>query len=184
MNKLENIYCFILSKILLKFIAISICCFVVFNGIFSSLIVNINSQDLLKISSIQKDVFSAIFFVSNTIEKIDFSLTQKIVPIQNQKQNNSKEQKKENPYKYNIFIFTSTQNNEGNFKQIIDNLNPILNYKEELVVNDNFKEIFLFRYCLYAMFLTIMMFFSTIKKIYENIAINYKYILEKNSLVV
>lgn len=183
MSKLENISNFILSKLMLKFVAISICCFIVFNCIFSSLIMNISSQDLSKISSIQKDVFSAIFFVSNAIEKINFSLTQKVVPIQNQTQEGSKDQKKETPYNYNIFIVNNTQDNDETLKQVASSSNPILCAQNDAILSNNYVGFILFNCFAYILVLMIMMFFSTIKKVYEDINNNKIYIL-KNPLVV
>ncbi|MFA6914467.1 MAG: hypothetical protein WCQ83_04650, partial [Endomicrobiia bacterium] len=56
-----------LSKVLCAFVVFFLC----FNSIVSSFILNYNKSDLVEISSIQKDVFSAIFFISGTIEKIN-----------------------------------------------------------------------------------------------------------------
>ena len=109
-GKLENISTFVLSKMLLKIIALFVSCFIIFNCVFSSISVNIDSNNLSKFSNIQKDVFSAVFFVSNTIEKINFSLTSKIVSNDTAKQSKSNnEENKALPCKSNDFIITSVQ---------------------------------------------------------------------------
>jgi hypothetical protein len=67
----KNFYAKYLSKILCLFIVVFIC----FNSMVSSFVLNYDRDDLAAISSIQKDVFSAIFFISGTIEKINESLS-------------------------------------------------------------------------------------------------------------
>ncbi len=167
---LENINTFILSKMLLKIIALFVSCFIIFNCVFSSISVNIDSNDLSKFSSIQKDVFSAVFFVSNTIEKINFSLTSKIVSSNTAKQSKSNnEGNKALPCKSNDFIITSVQ--------IQSEFSKVQNIQNSVLIGQN---ILLYNYsCLFTEFYNLFrnivaififfLFFASIKKLYDNI---------------
>ena len=170
-GKIENINTFILSKMLLKIIAFSLSCFIIFNCVFSSISTNVSSDDLSKFSSIQKDVFSAVFFVSNTIEKINFSLTSKIVSssdtAKQSKSNN--EGNKALPCKSNDFIITSVQ--------IQSEFSKVQNIQSSVLIGQN---ILLYNYsCLFTEFYNLFrnivaififfLFFASIKKLYDNI---------------
>ena len=169
-GKIENISTFVLSKMLLKIIAFVLSCFIVFNCVFVSISTNVSSDDLSKFSSIQKDVFSAVFFVSNTIEKINFSLTSKIVSSDTAKESKSNnEENKALPCKSNDFIITSVQ--------IQSEFSKVQNIQNSVLVEQN---ILLYDYgCLfngfYNLFRNIVavfiffLFFASIKKLYDNI---------------
>ncbi len=169
MTKLENINTFILSKMLLKIIAFSLSCFIIFNCVFSSISINIDSNDLSKFSSIQKDVFSAVFFVSNTIEKINFSLTSKIVANNTENTSSQKDENKALPNKSNdiIIIVSQIQNeilklqyNQNNKVVFYNNL--LYDFKTELsyCFNDFYDTVF----CFIGM---IFLFFASIRKLYD-----------------
>ena len=167
---LENINTFILYKILLKIIALALTAFIVFNCIFSSsLYIKLDSNDLLKFSSVQKDIFSAVFFVSNTIEKINFSLTSKIVSDTATKQTDSNNKKdKSIPYKSNDFIITGVQiQNELSKIQNMQNFvllgYNILRYDYGCLFNA-FYNLYKSVVCVFIIFL----FFSSIKKLYDS----------------
>lgn len=64
----------ILSKTLAFFVAV----FIAFNCVSSSLTAAFCTADLSEISVVQKDVFSAIFLISNAIEKVNDSLAVKL----------------------------------------------------------------------------------------------------------
>ena len=169
-GKIENINTFVLSKMLLKIIAFCLSCFIIFNCVFSSISTNVSSDDLSKFSSIQKDVFSAVFFVSNTIEKINFSLTSKIVSNDAAKQSKSNnEESKTLPCKSNDFIITSVQlQNEFSKLQNIQNSvlvgQNILLYDYGCLFNE-FYNLFRNIVAIFVFFL----FFASIKKLYDNI---------------
>lgn len=169
MKKLENIYSFVLSKILLKIVSITLMFFIIFNCVFSSLLVNVSSEDLSKMSSIQKDVFSAIFFVSNTIEKINFSVTSKIIGTTTNNNSSKNNENKTVPCQYNDFIITNLQLNKELSKIQSFNDNSIMVIlcvdKTKYFFNTNINKLFCCNIC--ALFLLLaLMFFSSIKKIY------------------
>ena len=89
-GKLENISVFILSEIAIKVIGLVVSFLIIFNCVFSPVLTNITANDISTFSDIQKDVFSAVFFVANKIEKINFSLTSKIVADKTKKSINNK----------------------------------------------------------------------------------------------
>ena len=168
-EKIENISTFILSKTLLKIIALSLSCFIIFNCIFLSISVNIDSNDLSNFSSIQKDVFSAIFFVSNTIEKINFSLTSKIIATNTEKTDSQKEENKTLPYTNNDIIITVSQIQNETLK--LQN-----NQKDNLVIYNDLLYDFgvTLSSCFYSFYNTIFcfacmifLFFASIKKLYD-----------------
>ncbi len=165
---LENINIFVLSKMLLKVIAFSLSCFIIFNCVFSSVSVNIDSNDLSKFSSIQKDVFSAVFFVSNTIEKINFSLTSKIVTDNTAKQSKSNnEESKTIPCKSNDFIITSLQI-QSEFSKVQNIQNSVLFVYNILLYDygcllNSFYNFYKDIVCVFMIFL----FFASIRKLYD-----------------
>lgn len=168
-KRLENINNFILSEILLKIIAFCLTCFIIFNCVFSSISANIDSNDLSKFSSVQRDVFSAVFFVSNAIEKINFSLTSEIITDTAAKQTGSaNEQDKNVPNKNNDVIITCLQI-QSEFLKLQNVQTPYLLEYNILpydygtlfkIHNDFYKNIV----CVFIVFL----FFSSIKKLYDS----------------
>ena len=168
---LENINAFALSGILLKIIALSIAFFIIFNCVFSSVCINLNSNDLSKFSSIQKDIFSAVFFVSNAIEKINFSLTSKIVANNPEKSSSSKDGNKTLPYNNSDFIITVSQiQNESLKLQYNQNENFVaynnLLYDFKTVLLYSFYNFYDKIFCFIGM---IFLFFASIKKLYDSI---------------
>lgn len=166
---LENINTFILSKILLKMFAVLLAAFVIFNCAFSYISVNIDSNDLSKFSNIQKDVFSAVFFVSNVIEKINFSLTSKIVVNNTEKTNSQKEENKSLPYTSNDIIITVSQTQNVRFQYNNQNNNVVpynnLLYDFGLIFLFFFYNFYDITFCFACM---IFLFFSSIKKLYDS----------------
>lgn len=171
----------IVSKILLKLVAISLVSFILFNTVFSSVILNTNLQDLSKISSIQKDVFSAIFFISNSIEKFNFSLTTKFIKVDNgNKQVPPQQQDKEIPSKNNIFISNNIQSGEYELNNVV-NTNILFITLQPNNIFCNFNMRYLFMHYNYVYILMMLLFFILLNKLYEYNH-NYKYIL-KNPLL-
>lgn len=170
-NKLENIYHFILPKMLLKIISFVLVSFIIFNCVFSSLLINVSSEDLSKMSSIQKDVFSAIFFVSTTIEKINFSVTSKIVGTTTTQNSSKDTENKALPCQSNDFIITNLQLSKelSKLQSVTDNsVVPILCVDRTKYCYD-FGTNTLFGNSVYALFLLlVLMFFSSIKKVYND----------------
>jgi len=170
-KQLENINTFILSKMLLKIIAFCLSCFIIFNCIFSSISANIDSDDLSKFSSIQRDVFSAVFFVSNSIGKINFSLTSEIITNKTNTRHTypTKEQNKNVPNKNNDFIITCLQA-QGEFLKLqsvqTSSLfnHSTLSYDYGCLFNE-FYNLFKNIVCVFIIFL----FFASIKKLYDSI---------------
>ena len=169
-GQIENINTCILSKMLLKIIAFSLSCFIIFNCVFSSISINVSSDDLSKFSSIQKDVFSAVFFVSNVIEKINFSLTSKIVANNTEKSGTQNEEKKSVPFTSNDFIIIASQIQSEMLKLQYNQSNGLVSYNTLLYDYGNlsicFYEVFnkIFVFCC-----IIFLFFASIKKLYDNI---------------
>lgn len=172
---LENIYVLHLYKILLKTVSFVVAGFIVFNSIFSPLLMNVSSNDLSKFSTIQKDVFSAVFFVSNTIEKINFSLTSKLIANDNKKQDQQDNKNNTRPYNYNDFIIANSKIQNEELKiQVLDNAKFVsyaLNYIVSIIINLNYN--FYENEKIYLCMLLLLMFFLSIKKIYyDNIKLN------------
>ena len=170
-KNLENINAFALSKILLKIVALSLAFFIIFNCVFSSVYINLNSSDLSKFSNIQKDIFSAVFFVSGTIEKINFSLTSKIVANGTEKTNSQKSENKTLPYNNNDIIITVSQiQNEFLKMQYNQNESLVaynnLLYDFEAVLSYSFYNFYDKIFCFIVM---IFLFFASIKKLYDSI---------------
>ena len=169
-EKIENINDFVLSKMLLKIIALFVSCFIIFNCVFSSVSANVSSDELSKFSSIQKDVFSAVFFVSNAIEKINFSLTSKIVSEDTAKQSKSNnEENKTLPCKSNDFIITNVQT-QSEFSKVQNTQKSVFAGQNILLCDygclfNVFYNLFKNRVAVYMFFL----FFASIKKLYDNI---------------
>lgn len=168
---LENIYALDLYKMLLKIISFVIAGFIIFNSVFSPLLMNVNSNDLSKFSVIQKDVFSAVFFVSNTIEKINFSLTSKLIANDNEKQNSQDNKNNTKPYNYNDFIIIANSKiqNEELKIQALDSAKFVsyaLTYVVSSIINLNYN--FYENEKIYLCMLLLLMFFLSIKKIYYN----------------
>ena len=169
-GKIENINTFILSKILLKIIALSLTAFIIFNCVFSPILTNVTSTEISAFSDIQKDIFSAVFFVSNAIEKINFSLTSKIVANNTEKSGTQNEENKSVPCTNNDFIITGSQIQSETLKLQYNQSNGVVSYNTLLydygrLLNcfyEVFNKIFVF-YCI------IFLFFASIKKLYDNI---------------
>ena len=168
---LENINAFVLSKILLKIIALSLTFFIIFNCVFSSVCINFDSNDFSQFSIIQKDVFSAVFFVSNAIEKINFSLTSKIVANNTEKSCPQKNENKTLPYSNSDFIITVSQiQNEFLKMQYNQNENVVaynnLLYDFKTALYYSFYNFYDKTFCFIVM---ILLFFASIKKLYDSI---------------
>ncbi len=168
-GKIENINTFILSKILLKIIALSLTAFIIFNCVFSSISVNIDSNDLSKFSSIQKDVFSAVFFVSNAIEKINFSLTSKIVANNTEKSDSQKEENKTLPCNSNDIIITASQIQTEISKLQYNQTDKVVSYNNllydfRMTLYNYFYNFYDTIFCFACM---IFLFFASIKKLYD-----------------
>ena len=169
-EKIENINTFILSKMLLKIIAMFISCFIIFNCIFSPVLANVTSTEISAFSDIQKDIFSAVFFVSNAIEKINFSLTSKIVANDAQKSGTQNEENKSVPCTNNDFIITGLQIQSEMLKLQHNQNNGLVRYNMLLYDYGNLSA------CFYEMFnkifvfcCVVFLFFASIKKLYDNI---------------
>ena len=168
-KKAENINTFILPKIISKTVTVLLTFFMVFNCIFLPISVNIDSNDLSKISSIQRDVFSAVFFVSNVIEKINFSLTYKIIANNSEKKDSQKEENKTLPYNSNDIITTVSQIQNESLKLQHNQNNSIIAYNKLL-----YDYGIVVAYCFYSFYDTIVslsfrifLFFASIKKLYD-----------------
>ena len=169
-EKIENINTFILSKMLLKIIAMFISCFIIFNCIFSPILANVTSTEISAFSDIQKDVFSAVFFVSNAIEKINFSLTSKLVTNNAQKSDSRNEDNKNVPCTNNDFIITGSQIQSEILKLQYNQSNGVVSYNILLYdygrLSNCFYEIF---NKIFVFYCVMFLFFASIKKLYDNI---------------
>ena len=168
---IENIFDFILYKTLFKFITFVLAFVIILNCVFSPLLMNINSNDLSTISDIQKDIFSAVFFVSNTIEKINFSLTSKIVVSNTQNSDSQSKENKNIPCKYNDFIITSSQTQNEFLKlQLNQPYNAVsynnLLYDYRFIIN----YFYVFYNEIFCLLSIILLFYASIKKLYDNIS--------------
>lgn len=170
MKKLENISAFILSETAIKIIGLVLAFLIILNCAFLPLLTNITSNDLSTFSNVQKDIFSTVFFVSNTIEQINFSLTSNIF------ENNTKSsdtQNKENqniPCTDNDFIITGLQIQNEMLKLQYNQSNNLISYNS-LIYDYNYLSTNF--YVLYNKILLILacifLFFASIKKLYDNI---------------
>ncbi|WP_372519283.1 hypothetical protein [Candidatus Ruminimicrobiellum ovillum] len=170
LNKIENIFTFILSEPAIKIIGLFVSFLIIFNCVFSPMLTNITTNDISAFSDVQKDVFSAVFFVSNTIEKINFSLTAKIIAGDTKTSGSKKEENKSLPCKNNDFIITSSQiQNEamklqyGNGGGFVDCRDLLYDYgKPATHLCTFYDEIFYIPGI-------ILLFYASIKKLYDNI---------------
>ncbi|MCR4662815.1 MAG: hypothetical protein K5622_02865 [Endomicrobiaceae bacterium] len=168
-TKLENINTFILSKILLKIIALSLSCFIIFNCVFSSLSANIDSEELSKFSTVQRDVFSAVFFISNTIEKINFAIVSKTITDTNSKQTGSEnENNKTLPCTSNDFIVTCLQIQSDLSKTQNTQLSSLIGHNVLIYTYECLFNSFYNLYKNIVSIFIILLFFSSIKKLYDS----------------
>ena len=169
-RNIENIHTFILSKMAIKIIGLSLTFLIIFNCVFSSVLTNVTVNDLSIFSDVQKDVFSAVFFVSSKIEKINFSLTSKIVADTTKKSDSQKEENKSLPCKTNDFIITSSQIQNETMKLQYGQNGSLITYNDLLYDYrplSNYFYVFCNKiFCLSAI---IFLFYASIRKLYDNI---------------
>ena len=169
-KRIENIFDFILYKTLFKFITFVLAFVIILNCVFSPLLMNINSNDLSTISDIQKDIFSAVFFVSNTIEKINFSLTSKIVADKTKTSDSKKEENKSLPCKSNDFIIITSQIQNETMKFQYGYDGNVVSYNDLLYDYGKLSTGFCIFYDkIFYVSNIILLFYASIKKLYDNI---------------
>jgi len=168
-----------LSKVLCAFVVLFIC----FNSIGSSFILNYDKSDLVEISSIQKDVFSAIFFISGTIEKINESLSDKL----GLKSTSTTEKDQKNPQPVakassDIIIVESQSQNIKVLKNLSSYVKDFqiygILYSPFYLLSENrilYREINFY-------FIVMILFFASAKKIYDNLN-KINRIMYKNPLI-
>ncbi|MFA7675342.1 MAG: hypothetical protein WCY38_04685 [Endomicrobiia bacterium] len=168
-----------LSKVLCAFVVFFLC----FNSIVSSFILNYNKSDLVEISSIQKDVFSAIFFISGTIEKINESLSDKL----GLKSTSTTEKDQKNPQPVakassDIIIIESQSQNIKVLKNLSSYVKDFqiygILYSPFYLLSENrilYREINFY-------FIVMILFFASAKKIYDNLN-KINRIMYKNPLI-
>lgn len=163
----KNRYAECLSKIL----CLSVIVFICFNSIFSSFMLNYDRDDLTEISLIQKDVFSAVFFIAGTIEKINDSLSDRL----GLKTNSTANQKNRDSQP----VSTSSKDIiliENNQNQNIKILKFLLVFSEKTSADYIFNIPLIF-YCENKLlcsqnnfyFIVMMLFFASAKKIYDSL---------------
>ena len=169
-RNIENIYTFILSKVTIKIIGLSLTFLIIFNCVFSSVLTNVTVNDLSTFSDVQKDVFSAVFFVSSKIEKINFSLTSKIVADTTKKSDSQKEENKSLPCKTNDFIITSSQIQNETMKLQYGQNGIIVAYNDLLYDYRPLSNYF-YAFCnkIFCLSEIIFLFYASIRKLYDNI---------------
>lgn len=171
----KNFYAKYLSKILCLFIVVFIC----FNSMFSSFVLKYDRDDLAAISSIQKDVFSAIFFISGTIEKINESLSVSIGLKTTSRDNEKKKDSTpvsrsskdviliENKQIQNIKILKFLQEDGSSFLTYVNLYVPLIYYSGN---NSLYRKSGFY-------FIVMLLFFASAKKIYVYLnKINREYI--------
>lgn len=169
-KKIENICGFILYKTLFKFVTFVLAFVIILNCVFSPLLMNINNNVLSTISDIQKDVFSAVFFVSNTIEKINFTLSSKIVSTDTTKTDSQKEKNKSLPCGKNDFIITGMQIQNEFLKLQLNQSYNIVSYNNLLYEHKRpFNYFYIFYNEIFCLLSVIFLFFASIKKLYDSI---------------
>ena len=169
-GKIKNISMFALSEIAIKVIGLVVAFLIILNCVFSPVLTNITANDISTFSDIQKDVFSAVFFVANKIEKINFSLTSKIVADATKKSDSQKKENKSLPCKVNDFIITSLQIQNETVKMQYGNNGSIVTYNDLLCdygkLSTGFYAFYDRSFCLSSI---IVLFYASIKKLYDNI---------------
>ncbi len=170
-RNMENIYRFILSEIATKVIGLLLAFLIIFNCVFSPVLTNITTSDLSAFSDIQKDVFSAVFFVANKIEKINFSLTSKIVSDNTAKQSSSNnEENKALPCKSNDFIITGSQIQNESMKLQYSQNGSVVAYNVLLYDYGSLStDFYVFCNKIFCFSSIIFLFYASIKKLYDNI---------------
>ncbi|MFA7074676.1 MAG: hypothetical protein WC234_05775 [Endomicrobiaceae bacterium] len=156
------------AECLLKILCLAVIVFICFNSIFSSFMLNYNRDDLTEISLIQKDVFSAVFFISGTIEKINDSLSDRLGLKTDSAANEKKRESQ--PVSTSSKDIILIENNQNQNIKILKFLSV---YSEKIAAYCNFY-IPLVSYCennfLYSKnsfyFIVMMLFFASSKKIY------------------
>ena len=161
---------FILRKILSKVICFSVASVVIFNCVFASFIFEISSDELSKISSIQKDVFSAVFLISSAIEKINFSLTSKIAVASSNKQDSSEKENKI-PSAAGDIIITGTQTQNEHLTPYNHMTGANVTLYDRIIRTLIFLRNGLFAQTQTVYFMTMLIFFCCARKIFDN---NYK----------
>ena len=169
-EKLENISVFVLSEIAIKFIGLLLAFLIIFNCVFSPVLTNVDTTDLTTFSDIQKDVFSAVFFVANKIEQINFSLTSKIVTDTTKKSDSQKEENKSLPCKTNDFIITNSQIQNETMKLQYGQSGSLIAYNDLLYDYRPLSNYF-YAFCnkIFCLSNIIFLFYASIKKLYDNI---------------
>lgn len=169
-SKIENIHTFILSEIAIKIIGLSLAFLIIFNCVFSPVLTNVDTADLATFSDIQKDVFSAVFFVASKIEKINFSLTSKIVADTTKKSDSQKEGNKSLPCKTNDFIITSLQIQNETMKLQYGQKGNLIAYND-LLCDYSPLSTYFYVFCnkIFCLSNIIFLFYASIKKLYDNI---------------
>ncbi|MBR3654108.1 MAG: hypothetical protein IKN62_01580 [Elusimicrobia bacterium] len=169
-RNMENIYCFVLSEITIKVIGLLLAFLIIFNCVFSPVLTNITTSDLSTFSDIQKDVFSAVFFVANKIEKINFSLTSKIVADKTKTSDSQKEENKSLPCKTNDFIITGSQIQNESMKLQYGQNGSVVVYDVLLYDYGSLSTEF-YAFCdkIFCFSSMIFLFYASIKKLYDNI---------------
>ena len=169
-RNMENIYRFILSEIATKVIGLLLAFLIIFNCVFSPVLTNITTSDLSTFSDIQKDVFSAVFFVANKIEKINFSLTSKIVADKTKTSEPQKEENKNLPCKTNDFIITGSQIQNESMKLQYSQNGSVVAYNVLLYDYGSLStDFYVFCNKIFCFSGIIFLFYASIKKLYDNI---------------
>ena len=169
-GKLENISVFILSEIAIKVIGLVVSFLIIFNCVFSPVLTNITANDISTFSDIQKDVFSAVFFVANKIEKINFSLTSKIVADKTKTSDSKKEENKSLPCKVNDFIIISSQIQNETIKMQYGSNGSVVTCNDLLYDYGKLSTgFYIFYDKIFYISNIILLFYASIKKLYDNI---------------
>ncbi|MCL2485407.1 MAG: hypothetical protein FWF00_05035 [Endomicrobia bacterium] len=148
-----------------KLLALSIVFFIIFN---SFLVLGADKIKSVYFCEAQKDIFSVVFFVSDTINKMSDSVSGKIIP-QNTQSDFAKHQDKNVPIVGNkIYVI----NNYQPVKTDIYGSNPfITTAKINVFANapPGNQEV---PYFIVVYFLAMLMLFASVKKLYNNVLIN------------
>ncbi len=156
---------FILRKILSKVICFSVALIVIFNCILPSFIFEIDFSDFSKLSSIQKDVFSAVFLISSTIEKINFSLTSNLLEPSTSNKKDSPKKENKAAHASGDVIITGFQFQNNLIQYCINGINVTVYDKIRMPIAlcngffTRYKTVY---------FIIMLLFFCSAKKVFGN----------------
>lgn len=149
------------SKILSCFIIFAM----IFNVMFSALKIN-NQIDFNEVSSIQKDVFSTVFFVSDAVSKISRDILAKIVTQKAGQPNDNTKSKQP----------LSNTSNDYILKPNFDNSNQVLKFCYEMSFGylRNLLDLeFYDKHRMYGFvvfyFILMLLFFTSVKNVYDSV---------------